>query len=324
MTTHHSHHVRRRSPDPARPAFTLVELLVVIAIIGVLVALLLPAVQSAREAARRMQCQNHLKQFGLGLQNYHDTHLTLPCGGLATGNQLGFHVFLLPYIEQANLFNDPTKFNFNISWTVLSPPNPTITGGMQSKVPMFYCPSFIQQKGTLSVQTSTIVNTTHYFGVMGAKGLGYTFQGASTPPERGGFADNGVLYRDSKVRLTEITDGTSNTFAVGENSWPPEKIPGANYLHHRRGWVQGFDGLGVANTAHSCKNINFGINVRGYTQAPVVEYYNDISFGSQHPSGCNFVYCDGSTRFVSSNVDIALYKATASRGDGESNVIATP
>ena len=308
-----------------RRAFTLVELLVVIAIIGVLVALLLPAVQAAREAARRMQCQNHLKQLGLALHNYHDTVLTLPCGGLSGGNQMGFHVFILPYLEQNSLLNDATKFNFALSWSNLTAnPNPNISGGMQARVPTYYCPSQILQKGTHSNNTSMIVYTTHYFGVMGAKGVGYTFQGASTPPERGGFADNGVLYRDSKVRFAEISDGTSNTLLVGESAWSPERIRGGGYLHHRRGWIQGFDGTGVGNTAHACKNINFGINVRGYTQAPVVEYFNDVSFGSQHPGGANFVFCDGSTRFVTANVDIALYKATASRGTGEAQVVASP
>jgi prepilin-type N-terminal cleavage/methylation domain-containing protein/prepilin-type processing-associated H-X9-DG protein len=304
-----------------RRAFTLVELLVVIAIIGVLVALLLPAVQAARESARRMSCQNNIKQCGLAIQNYHDIYLTLPTGGLGTGNQMGFHVFILPLIEQGNLYNDSTKFNFNASWTVLT--STTVTGGMQAKVPAFYCPSFFEQKGVHSNNTSMVVYTTHYFGVMGAKGPNYTFQGASTPSSRGGFANNGVLYRDSKVRLAEITDGTSNTFAVGEISWYPEKVPGGGYAASRRGWAQGFDGEADGSTAHSCKNINFGINVRGYTATPVVEYFNDVSFGSLHPGGANFVYCDGSTRYIPANVDIALYKATASRGDGETTVVPT-
>lgn len=141
------------------------------------------------------------------------------------------------------------------------------------------------------------------------------------PAERGGFANNGVLYRDSKVRLTDITDGTSNTFAVGEIAWAPERIAGGGYTMHRRGWVQGFDGTGVANTAHSCKNINFGINVRGYTSSPVIEYFNDISFGSLHSGGANFLYADGSVHFVQQGVDIALYKASASRDAGEVRVV---
>ena len=97
------------SPDPARLGFTLVELLVVIAIIGVLVALLLPAVQSAREAARRMSCSNNLKQLSLALHNYEDTHKTFPPAGIDS-NQMSWVVLLLPYFEQKNLYD---QFNFN-------------------------------------------------------------------------------------------------------------------------------------------------------------------------------------------------------------------
>jgi prepilin-type processing-associated H-X9-DG protein len=267
------------------------------------------------------RCSNNLKQIGLALHNYHGSRGVLPPGGNSTGNQFGFHVFLLPYIEQDNLYNDPNMFDFSRSYTINVPPNPTISGAMQTRVPLWYCPSFSLEKGTHSTFGDIVVYSVHYHGVMGAKGPGYSFQGASTPASRGGFANNGVLYRDSKVRLTDITDGTSNTFAVGEIAWAPEAIPGGGYTAHRRGWVQGFDGTGDANTAYACKNINFGINVRGYTASPVVEYFNDISFGSRHPGGTHFLYADGSVRFVQQDVDIAVYKATASRNGNEVQVV---
>ncbi len=300
-----------------RRAFTLIELLVVIAIIATLMALLLPAIQKVREAASRIRCQSNLRQICIALHNYHNDHGVLPPGGNSAGNQFGFHVFLLPYLEQTNLHNDSNLLDFSRSYTSNTPPNPTISGAMQTRVPLWYCPSFDLEKGTHSNFGNIAVYSVHYHGVMGAKGPGYTFQGASTPATRGGFADNGVLYRDSAVRLTDIRDGTSNTLAVGEIAWAPERIAGGGYTAHRRGWVQGFDGTGVANTAHSCKNINFGVNVRGYTASPVIEYFNDISFGSQHAGGANFVYADGSVRLVPPTVDIALYKAAASRNGGE-------
>src|SRR5262245_22393651 len=118
----------------ARRAFTLVELLVVIAIIGVLVALLLPAVQAAREAARRMRCSNNLKQLSLGLHNYEDVHKTLPPAGINT-NQMSWLVLVLPYIEQTNLYD---RFNFNAgAWNA----NNRITIVKRVKIPIINCPS---------------------------------------------------------------------------------------------------------------------------------------------------------------------------------------
>src|SRR5262245_57764577 len=130
-------------PDSPRQrrGFTLVELLVVIAIIGALVALLLPAVQSAREAARRMKCQNHLKQIGLGLHSYHDVHGGLPSGGMSTtsaasaNDGMGFHVFLLPYVEQSALYQ---QFNGSLPYNVA--PNRDLGA---TKVALYLCPSAI-------------------------------------------------------------------------------------------------------------------------------------------------------------------------------------
>src|SRR5215216_5717465 len=122
-----------------RPGFTLVELLVVIAIIGVLVALLLPAVQAAREAARRMQCSNHLKQLSLALHNYESTHLTLPPAGIDS-NQMSWVVLTLPFIEQGNLYS---QFNFNAGgWNAFN----RITLVKRVKIPALLCPSLATPK----------------------------------------------------------------------------------------------------------------------------------------------------------------------------------
>jgi prepilin-type N-terminal cleavage/methylation domain-containing protein/prepilin-type processing-associated H-X9-DG protein len=304
-----------RCPLPPRRGFTLIELLVVIAIIAVLIGLLLPAVQKVRAAAARAQCANNLKQIGLALHNYHDANDVLPPGANSHGNEFSFHVLILPFIEQGNLYADPSRLNFNLPWS-----NPANDGAMQMRIPIYYCPSFPQERGTNSL-TGASVYSVHYHGVMGAKGPGYSFQGLTMPAERGGFADNGMLYRDSMVRLSDVPDGTSNTFMVGEIAWDPTKVPGAGYAEHRRGWVEGVDGTGDANTAYCCKNVNFALNAHGYTASPTVLYFNDVSFGSQHPGGANFVYADGSVHFVAAAVDLTLYKNTASRNGGEVAVV---
>ncbi len=113
--------------------FTLVELLVVIAIIGILIALLLPAVQAAREAAKRMQCMNHLKQWGLALHNYHDAYKTFPQGSWGTGNRLAFQVMLLPYLEQGALYEQ-----FDLGLYYGNAPNQAL---MLESTPVHFCPS---------------------------------------------------------------------------------------------------------------------------------------------------------------------------------------
>ena len=303
---------RRRSDS----GFTLVELLVVIAIIGILIALLLPAVQAAREAARRSQCSNNMKQLGLALHNYHDVFKVLPPGGLrdalratpvARGNGLAWNVFILPFMEQQAL-HDQFDFLLTDDASCVQAPNTTIT---LTPVDGFLCPS-----GTrLYDGSSTTRYTCHYVGVMGPKGTNpvsgsaYLLHDSSTYGEtgHGGFAQDGILYNVSKVRFRDILDGTSNTVAVGELSHDK-----ANCY---RMWPRGM----YDNHSRSAKNINYGINAFAYSTSayPSVSQFNDVSMSSNHPGGAMFSLCDGSTRFLSETVDITLYKSAASRAGGE-------
>src|SRR5713226_3438539 len=196
-----------------RKGFTLIELLVVIAIIGVLIALLLPAVQKARESANRSKCQNNLHQIGIALHSYHGDHGSFPSGYLwkrtmpdvptQTDPGWSWGALLLPYLEQDNLHG---QINFRSS--VSDPTNEAIR---TSVLPSFVCPTD-QQTGLFQIQTTS--------------GLSYSAATNSYAACFGGLVEigntpgcgDGVFYRNSRVRIADIIDGSSNTFAVGERA----------------------------------------------------------------------------------------------------------
>jgi prepilin-type processing-associated H-X9-DG protein len=280
----------------------LIELLVVIAIIAILIGLLLPAVQKVREAAARMKCQNHLKQFGIALHAYHDTNNRLPPGGsgpasgsfVSLGGNLGFQFHILPYVEQQNLYTSGSiTANFDVA------PNLALASVV---VPIYQCPS---APVTDSQNTSQPGKTIHYYGNMGPKGTNAATNTAynySNTGGHGGFSLQGVLSVNSQVRLTDINDGTSNTFMVGEISWQK-----ANTY---RPWHRGWDGSAMG----SAKNVVNAINTAPYNGS---NNFNEVSFGSQHSGGANFALADGSVRFVTDGVSMAAYLAAASRDGGE-------
>ncbi len=286
--------------------FTLIELLVVIAIIAILIGLLLPAVQKVREAAARMKCQNNLKQLGIAMHAYHDANDRLPPGGTGsntnspntarvgmTGN-IGYTVYILPFIEQDNVFKQAS-----MTAAYNAAPNTAIN---TVKINTYFCPS-----GQVEDSTFVTGKTIHYQGVMGprgtnaASGTAYTTAGAAT---HGPVSRHGILGPNSAVKLSGgIVDGTSNTLMIGEISFHNA----ACY----RPWTRGWDGnaMGVA------KNVVNPINSTPYNGS---NNFNDVSFGSPHTNGCNFLMGDGSVRFLNQNVAMANYLAAASRDGGES------
>ncbi len=339
--------------------FTLVELLVVIAIIGVLVALLLPAVQAARESARRMQCLNNLKQIGLACLNYENAIGSLPDGARAhPGNLIGgygnkpvygqngmsFHVTILPYAEYGNLnsaYLDQIK-EFTVTrtqrgggQTYEDEPDvmdSRLTAFRTLSINAYLCPS---DDGVFDDLTDNEQHTSRsYFGIAGSARSREEFDGQYADDYVGGSTGlagvmnmDGALYFDSHVELRKVTDGTSNSFLVGER-W-----------YTLRAWMIGARAFERERYLYSCKNIDrrYPLNVslypNNYYKSHVVYgnnpemppsssqevQLNDLFFGSYHPGGANFVLIDGSGHFIQDDVDIEIYLAMASVNGQEVN-----
>ena len=291
-----------------RKAFTLVELLVVIAIIGILVALLLPAIQAAREAARRSECGNKVKQIAVALQNYHDTYKLLPSGGIQE-TQMSWHVSVLPFLEQQALFDQ-------FAFTTGGYTQPNKNALAANVMPAYLCPSGVIKMS----QETTSLYTTHYYGNMGPKGInpvtGQPYQGNMTTlpggscneGTHGGLSNQGVLRTNQYRAFADILDGTSNTFMVGERSWVQRNAP-TGYERYRD-WVRGATGTPDCWIC-GAKNVARPINDQ------VVSKFNDIAFGSEHPGGTHFVKVDASVSFISETIDFNLYLSLASRDGNE-------
>jgi prepilin-type N-terminal cleavage/methylation domain-containing protein/prepilin-type processing-associated H-X9-DG protein len=297
-----------------REGFTLIELLVVIAIIGVLIALLLPAVQAAREAARRAQCVNNLKQLALAAQNYHDTNGVFPGGSYSQFAQphkypenFSCFVRLLNFTEQSPIYN---AINFNLTSSNVE--NITISGVALN---ILLCPSdtnltpvAIQPPPAFGTVPGWSFNQVFplppgtwlqqfasYGGNAGTFDFGYnTSFGAAE------FAMyNGVIYNDSSVKIADITDGTSNTFIFGEHSHGNLFKFDPNFAVSDNSWNSGrwYDTLFAT---YYPPNVNPGST--GQTYGDTQNYYYPTAATSQHPGGANFAFCDGSVRFIKNSI----------------------
>src|SRR4051794_20659586 len=314
-----------------RPGFTLIELLVVIAIIGVLVALIMPAVQSARESANRAKCQNNLKQLGLAAQEYHDTFNSFPAGWYCTtppldptnGTPNGFDmncaypnsppnpymwngiVGLFLKLEQGNLFNE-----INFSYYTSSFENVTAT---RRTVDAFMCPSYRRPNlNTITVPTPLGSMPPRRFGPSDYRGNmaasfvvsdptngcapGTTaFQMGATPVCL--FYDNGVTYQNSQINMADITDGTTNTMLYGETVDPNGYWP---------------DGFHSSIRTNIDRTINKPITPNNPPGSPQVTYWS-----SNHPSQANFARCDGSVSTVTSQINKNVLNKLMTRNGGE-------
>jgi prepilin-type N-terminal cleavage/methylation domain-containing protein/prepilin-type processing-associated H-X9-DG protein len=293
-----------------RRAFTLVELLVVIAIIGILVALLLPAVQAAREAARRSQCSNNLKQLALGVHNYNDTRKVLPIsvspwaeGGPPPRTGRGWILETLPFIEQTALYEtfEPSRVGDMFSGGGLM----NCQAQMQTELKALACPvDTSPRRSTAQAQWSGItVAVTSYKGVIGTSNMGGgwpdspsgTFDGHNTA------GCNGIFFRNSyvaKLTLDSVTDGTSNTFMIGEDV-PEQNVHSAAFYAN-----------GDYCSCHA--PLNFFVRPPDAGNWPRV-----MGFRSRHPTGAQFALADGSVRFIAQMVDRLQYQRLCTRNGGE-------
>ena len=342
-------------PSPRR-GFTLIELLVVVAIIGVLIGLLVPAIQKMREAASRVQCQNNLRQIGLALHNYNDVNESLPPGLVCSSSDVSdaaatAFTFLLPFLEQDNTFH---LYHFEDPWYAVS--NYAVVG---ISVKVFLCPTNrVQGEIDLKPVASqwnmplpTVAASCDYLLCKGANGA-LPQDGSRTPLEvRGVFRIYPSSDERAGVRFSEIEDGTSNTFALGEGAGGTPLYLVRDLLSADQPVIdltgqpvvvdQSWSAAGLADASHPWYGSVFGVTAQyGLAPDPRDEPMNRMpvtptihgtdpkgdnsngrsyvsGFRSLHGGGCNFAFCDGSVHFVKQHVAPDVYRALSTFAGGE-------
>jgi prepilin-type N-terminal cleavage/methylation domain-containing protein/prepilin-type processing-associated H-X9-DG protein len=304
-----------------RAGFTLIELLVVIAIIGILVGLLLPAVQKVRESANRVKCQNNLKQLGLAVHNYHVTYEYLPTnwelypltpGTNETYPEWSWLARILPFIEQDALYHQANIPNNSLAASAAS---------CATVVKTFLCPADPSSPAPIIEPTTGItfpVGLTNYKGVMGSNWnfgdprwnpVASTVGPAGYPTPAAGpnfcfhFGD-GVIWQSKtaqRIRFSDILDGTSNTFMIGEDV-VEDSVWSAWCFSH---------------SPYSTTAIYPNARTPSGDLYDPTDWPNAWGFKSRHPGGINFACADGSVHFIADNISIATYRALGTRQGGE-------
>ncbi len=325
-----------RNSDPAR-AFTLVELLVVIAIIGVLIALLLPAVQAAREAARRTQCNNHLKQIGLAMHNFHSARKGIPPCTLTGCGHTTWHTIILPYAEGGSIYA-----LFDIEKTIYAQSSPDV---IKNQVPFYYCPSsrppglsMNEPNGAVGAMTDYAINvgsdSGDWWDPQYASGITRT---AHRDPGKGVLIDPSdgtvktscgipYLFKNWKCprKFKDVSDGLSKTLMVGEKQIDRKK---ETDQHYGDGTFYNADAYTtVVRLAGCAPGSNNCFTLASSPDDPVAPafwgtgpfWYGGV-FGSRHPGGtCGFVFADGSVQRLQPTIDIKALSYLAQIQDGNS------
>jgi prepilin-type processing-associated H-X9-DG protein len=288
-------------------------LLVVIAIIGILIALLLPAVQAAREAARRTACGNNLKQLGVGLHNYHDTLGTLPPSTVTQPQRHTWVPMLLPYVEQGNL---QEEYRWDLPWT-----HPLNQPAINTHLSVLRCASAPGGRRRLDQIPSGIsAETSDYAPVSGIAYVLVATGFVPPTPDR-----TGVMRRDDAVRFADVRDGTSNTLVIAEDAgrpqfWtrrgrgPDNNNPGCGNLSVTNGRVLG---AGWADTWIAIPLHGFTYDGLTCPGPCAINCTNNNEAFSFHPGGVDVVFADGGVRFLSETTDISVYAALITKSGGE-------
>jgi prepilin-type N-terminal cleavage/methylation domain-containing protein/prepilin-type processing-associated H-X9-DG protein len=291
-------------------AFTLVELLVVIAVIGVLVALLLPAVQAAREAARRTQCKSNARNIALALHNYHDTNKSFPPGVVqvnpappaTTDTSLGnfsWSALILPFVEETDVYGLVDVAKTDLATSMDRPGN---LAAMQSSIGVFRCPTdtgptFNEERLIMSVAgTASPLSTSNFVGVNSSGEL------RRDPGEPGNQA-NGIFVRIKGRKIKEITDGTSHTAIIGERAWE-SKLPSGSEVRSRAAVVFGIRGVRHNSEQGFADGMGCGKYQLNFSSASgsIPDSRSRRGFSSQHPGGAHFGMADGSVQFIRDDI----------------------
>ncbi len=297
--------MRAFPPERRHAGFTLIELLVVVAVIGILVALLLPAVQAVREAARRTQCANNLHQMGLALHNYHDSLGRFPAGVIES-NGLLWSGSLLPYLEGPAVSGSaPVEVN----WF-----SETNTTALQTVYPFYRCPSAgAPLRMNHGVQQRVPAT---YLGVAS----GTVHRESGPPPTLYQKPQDGLFYLDSRVAFRDVTDGTSQTAAVGETlvdlSVNGVDLQGIDQLLDH--WCVGTPTFAPNEMSEALGSTAAPLGVADSKDPSIFVDDKELSYTSRHAGGgAQMLFVDGRTQWISDQVDTAIWRAVGSKSGSE-------